>query len=139
MVRRALLAASLVVLVGAADAHACSCAYTSPRDALRSADHAFTGRIVRIERRGLQDVFVFRVRRELKGDFGRRVRVRTQSDNSTCGLQGQVGDRAGLLVYRERGHWEGNLCLQFGARQLERAARRLRDAESADGSPPCDG
>jgi hypothetical protein len=138
MVRRALLAALLVALVGAADAHACSCAYTSPREALRGADHAFTGRIVQIRRPGVTAVFTIRVRRVLKGDFGRRVRVRTNRDEAACGLSGRVGDRLGLIVDRERRGWRGYLCGQYGARQLERAARRLESARSGDGPQPCD-
>jgi hypothetical protein len=139
MVRRALVVAFAVALMGAADAHACSCAYKSPRQALRQADHAFTGRIVDIDRRGVRAVFTIRVRRELKGDFGRRVRVHTNRDEAACGLSGRVGDRLGLIVERERGGWLGYLCGQYGARQLERAAKRLRGAGSAGGSRPCAG
>src|SRR5688572_12475064 len=139
MARRALLTAALLVLLGAADARACSCESGSPREALRAADHAFTGRIVKIRRGDIRSVFTFKVRRVLKGDFGRRVRVRTMTEESLCGLSGEVGDRAGLILDRRRGRWEGHLCAQFGARELERAASRLEGARSGDGLRPCGG
>jgi hypothetical protein len=127
MVRRALLAASLVVLVGAADAQACSCAYSKPRAALRSADYAFTGRLVEVRRRfSMRAVYTFRVEHALKGDFGKRVRVRAPGPEPSCGLAVEVGERTGLILDRDRhDRWRSSLCMEYGAHQLERASRGM--------------
>jgi hypothetical protein len=135
MVRRALLAATLLVLVGAADAHACSCLYTTPRDALRTADHAFTGRLVDVRRQWrMHAVYTFEVERVLKGTIGERIRIRAHGKSSSCWLEVRVGERAGLILDRDRhGRWTGSFCNRYGARQLRDAARGM----SRTASPQC--
>ena len=131
MARCVLLAALAVWLVAVAEASACSCVYVGPRAAIRGADGAFVGRVVRIKRAehgwsNAPAVFTFRVGRRLKGRMGRRIRVHTVSGGESCGLELRRGERTGLVMERRRRRWHASLCDQYGPRELARAARRER-------------
>jgi hypothetical protein len=82
----------------------------------------------------MRAVYTFRVERELKGHFGERVRVRAPGPEPSCGLSVDIGERTGLILDRDRhDRWRSSLCMEYGARQLERAAR----GESTAPTPRC--
>ena len=88
---RLLVATVLLTLIGAAPAAACP--RTSTRglhDRLVASDAAFVGKRVKPG--------VYRVQTRVRGDLGKRVRVR--------GIRGcGVPKRAGILLDRRHGHW----------------------------------
>ena len=89
--KRLLVATVLLTLIGAAPAAACP--RTSARglhDRLVASDAAFVGKRIKP---GL-----YRVQTRVRGDLGKRVRVR--------GIRGcGVPKRAGILLDRRHGHW----------------------------------
>jgi hypothetical protein len=90
-VKRLLVATVLLTLIGAAPAAACP--RTSTRglhDRLVASDAAFVGKRVKPG--------VYRVQTRVRGDLGKRVRVR--------GIRGcGVPKRVGILLDRRHGHW----------------------------------
>ena len=89
--KRLLIGTVLLTLIGAAPAAACP--HTSTRglhDRLVASDAAFVGKRIKP---GL-----YRVQTRVRGDLGRRVRVRGVRG---CG----VPRRVGLLLDRRHGHW----------------------------------
>ena len=89
--KRLLLATVLLTLIGAAPAAACPrTAVRGLHDRLVASDAAFVGKRIKP---GL-----YRVQTRVRGDLGKRVRVRGVRG---CG----VSKRAGLLLDRRHGHW----------------------------------
>jgi hypothetical protein len=99
-VKRALVATVLLTLIGAAPA--AGCPRKSARglhDRLVAADAAFVGKRVKAG--------VYRVQVRVRGELGRRVRVRGVRG---CG----VPKRAGLLLDRRDGHWVATVAVKPG-------------------------
>jgi hypothetical protein len=100
-VKRLLVATVLLTLIGAAPAAACP--RKSARglhDRLVAADAAFVGKRVKAG--------VYRVQVRVRGELGRRVRVRGVRG---CG----VPKRAGLLLDRRDRHWVVTAAVKPGA------------------------
>ena len=118
---------------------ACSCARDGdPRAELARADAAFVGRLSDrrpagedgSQRRDAAHLLTFRVEESIKGRLGPTVRVRTASDGGRCGLGLGVGQRIGLLLYRERYQpderaWRAGICDARDPRELREARRPL--------------
>jgi hypothetical protein len=126
------------VLVFAAAASACSCALVPEKQRYRQADAAFVGRLVSVrmvegDRYG-EAVFRFRVGRSYKRNLKDFVRVRSNTQGASCGIEPQKGRRYAMYLYRDDGRWTSNLCLQTTPRDLRRAAEG-RSAGSATGCP----
>jgi hypothetical protein len=127
---KAVLACVLVLSVAALAAgvesgHACSCALPDARAALAQADGAFVGRLVARRQEGQSAILTYAVERTLKGPIGPTIEVRTASNGAACGIEAPIGTRAGLVLDRRGGAWNGHLCWQFDADELLTAALPL--------------
>jgi hypothetical protein len=109
------VAVFLGALAFATGAQACSCARMGSSEAMRRADAAIVGRLVKVVPRGESRAdFRYRVRRVYKKGPGiapgRMISVRSAVDSAACGLPGKTGRRYGLLLVRDEGRWTGGLC-----------------------------
>ncbi|MDQ3947347.1 MAG: hypothetical protein M3357_19750 [Actinomycetota bacterium] len=68
--------------------------------------------------------------RALKGDIGPDIDVYSGQGGGDCGIDGPVGRRLGMLLYRQDDRWTGGLCSEEDPEVLVRAAKPL---------PPPDG
>jgi hypothetical protein len=105
----------LGALVFAGSARACSCVSLGAREAMRQADAAIVGRLVKvIPRSESRADYRYRVRRVYKSgpgiQRGRMISVRSAGDSAACGLPDRVGRNYGLLLSRDEGIWTGGLC-----------------------------
>jgi len=130
-----------LLIQGALPAHGCSCMTPNPYAGLAEADGAFVGTLVEVDRgvgklldsEQVIDLF-FEVEATLKGDIGEAVKVQSASDGGACGIEVPLGTRAGFLLYRVGGEWEGSLCWTLDPDALLAAASGL--PEPVAGSPP---
>jgi hypothetical protein len=116
----------LGALAFAAAAQACSCVHLPPGEAMRSADAAISGRLLRVIPRGrLQADYRYRVQRVYKYApgirRGRTISVRSATQSAACGLPSRTGRRYGLLLAWGEGRWAGGLCGLFRPRELDAA------------------
>lgn len=116
-----------------------------PGEALRQADAAIVGELVKIIPRGdLQADYRYRVRTVYKGrraiGLGSMISVRGSTRSASCGLPDQAGRSYGLLLSRAKGRWWGGLCGVLDPRDLRSAAQssaeRRKRASIAD-APGC--
>lgn len=144
---RRLLLVGLVTVLGAltaaGSAHACSCAQLAPRDALRQADAAIAGELLRVlPRKGGVADFRYEVQRVYKSvrRIGTIVSVRSSTQSAACGLPARTGRRYGLLLDRAAGRWRGGLCGVIAPRRLRAAASQMprKDANLARSTHNCD-
>jgi hypothetical protein len=132
--------AAAIVLVGAESAQACTCAYVRPAVQLKRSDAALIARHLDVRPiEGSAEVeFVYRVGRVYKGEGlrrGRRIRVRTYSSDSICGLTPTPGGLTGLFLARRDDGWTSGSCGQVSAKQM----RRLGDKGTPAAAGGCDG
>ena len=130
----AFVGAAIVAIAGAQPCAACSCVPVDVRDALRRADAAFVGVLLKKEpkqppgRIGSSSgttVNTFRVEDSVKGRFPSTVAVEAAESGASCGIEVEVGERAGLLLDRRDGMWKSDLCSQLTPAELRAAARPL--------------
>lgn len=115
---RRLFSAAIVglgLLAYAGSAQACSCASTPAGEALRQADAAFVGKLLKVVPRArAQADYRYAVQRVYKRGAGLRpgnvVSVRSARAGSACGLPSGIGRRYGLLVEDRENRWLGGLC-----------------------------
>ena len=126
-------------------AEACSCvgppadkdernAYYAER--IADSDAAIVAKVLRIRRdegkpsfADDEDIYTLRIRRTFKGlESKRKVKIHTARDGATCGLELGVGAKSGLLLYREKNKWHGNLCGQAAPKSLRRGAKLLEES-----------
>lgn len=115
---RRLLAAAIVGLGALAcvgSAQACSCAQIPRDEAIKRADAAIAGKLVKVVPRSeMRAVFRYRVQRVYKGGHGIRVgavlSVRSARDSAACGLPTQTGRRYGLALSWSEGGWSSGAC-----------------------------
>lgn len=86
-----------------------------PGAAIRGADAAFSGELVRVVPRNRERaVFRYRVRRVFKAGpgirRGRMVSVLSARSSAACGLPVRTGRRYRLALARVDGHWSAGLC-----------------------------
>ncbi len=111
-----LLVSSLLVVVGPAGrAEACSCALADPATMLEESDAAFVGTLTERPAEpnspdGFSGVFVFEVEQWVKGDLGPQVGVHSALDGAACGLEMNVGEKAGIFLHNDNGRPSGGLC-----------------------------
>jgi hypothetical protein len=103
----AVLLPSIVLI---APAYACSCAVPEPRDALAGADAAFVGVVTDGGGSFGGGTYTFDVEHDLKGNLADQIDVDGGSSSDSCGLGLGPGDRVGLLLSGETGHWTAGLC-----------------------------
>jgi hypothetical protein len=130
-VRGSRLVAGVVIaaLLFPATATACSCAPRSPTEALREADGAIVGRLVKVVPHGsLHAVYRYRVLHVYKGgeaiEVGRMVSVQSARRAAACALPRRIGHRYGLFLLRRYGRWTGGICGVVAPRQLSHAAQQ---------------
>lgn len=108
--------ASLFVVVGPADdARACSCAMSDPASQLEQSEAAFVGKLLERPDQaaapdGFSAIWVFEVEEWVKGDLGEQVGVHSGLGGGDCGLEMNVGDRAGVFLYNDNGQPSSGLC-----------------------------
>jgi hypothetical protein len=116
--RRLPIAAAIVVLgalVFAGSAQACSCARTPRKAAMRGADAAISGRLLRVIPHGRQRAaFRYRVQRVYKAApgirRGRVIEVQSARSPAACGLPTRTGRRYGLMLSRTEEGWSSGVC-----------------------------
>lgn len=91
-------------------AYACSCAAPEPRDALADADAAFVGVVIGGGGSFGGGTYTFEVEHDLKGNLADEIDVAGGESSSSCALGLGAGDRVGLLLSGEAGHWTAGLC-----------------------------
>ncbi len=109
---RRLVVLTLLSLVLAAEAYACSCLPVDLERDLPTADGAMIGTVLERTASGDTATYLFRVEQVYKGDVDSRAEVVTSADGASCGLELGVGERIGLLLMREGGEWRSGLCSQ---------------------------
>ena len=76
-----------------------------------------------------EDIYTVRITRTFKGlESKRKIKIHTAREGATCGLELGVGDRSGLLLYRQGNEWNGNLCGQAAPKSLRRGAKLLEES-----------
>jgi hypothetical protein len=118
-----LVGALAFVVLLPAPARACSCAFQTPAEALRTADAAVVGTVVDVAKGpglGFDAAATYAVQVEavLAGSLPERLEVHSSGDSASCGLSAAVGDRLGLLLYPGEAGWHGNLCTAYDADEL---------------------
>jgi hypothetical protein len=116
--RRLSIAGALFLLWGlgvAGSAQACSCATMPASEAMREADAAIIGRLVKIvPSGGSQADYRYRVQGVYKASRairrGRIISVRSSRQPSACGLPSRKGRRYGLFLEWGEGRWSGGIC-----------------------------
>lgn len=137
-VRRLWIAAivGLGALAFAGSAQACSCAPPAPREALRQADAALVGRLVKVVPRSPSRAdYRYRVWRVYRGgrEVGRGdvISVRSARSAAACALPRRLDRRYGLFLIRRLGHWTAGACSTIAPRRLWLAAKRGGAASSS--------
>jgi hypothetical protein len=115
--RRLSIAAVVVLgaLVFATGTQACSCTRVPRDEAIRQADAAIAGELVKVVPQNRQRAaFRYRVQRVYKGGHGIRVgdvvSVRSARDSAACGLPTRTGRRYGLALSWSDGGWTSGAC-----------------------------
>jgi hypothetical protein len=112
----------------------------SPKQRLKAADGAFTGRLLSFS--GSEDkpeaAYRYRVGRVFKDGKrlhrGQVVTVWSSCEGSACGLPKGVGRVYGLFVWRDQGRWKSGLCGVISPKTLRRAARGPARSSASSGS-----
>ena len=133
MITLSVVAASM--LRPPAPAIACSCVGIGDRtlaDVVATAEGAFVGTVRRVDGPGPVSQFFlydgdaayhFDVAGVAAGRIGRKVVVHAGTQEASCGLRLQAGDRVGLFVSRDDGEWTTGLCSLTDADELAALAR----------------
>lgn len=136
MRRLALIAVivGLGALLFSSSAQACSCMERTPREALREADAAIVGRLVRVVPTNAYSAeYRYLVRRAYKGgggiQAGETISVRSGLNGASCGLPADKQRWYGLFLNRGGARWMGGLCGLVAPRQLSAAAAGLRHGD----------
>lgn len=147
------LAVTLVPLLGADPAMACSCAMATDAEHYRSADVVFKGTLTRTippkpRPDGMQssmdpEIFVFAASRAYKGTITNPVRVSTPVSGASCGLE--ISGKGPFLVFANRDtrdkQLHANLCggtRKLGAKEKVPFGKgtAVKPAKSSTGSAP---
>ena len=108
---------------GVESGQACSCVQPNPWSLMKEADGAFVGRLVDRDDIGQGRVRMrFDVERAVKGNIGSTVDVVTPNNGAACGVELPIGQRTGLFLARDGGHWTGTLCWQVSPEDMLAAA-----------------
>jgi hypothetical protein len=123
MVRRFLALTFLVMLLTVAapvtQVLACSCAQTTPDEALNNARFAFVGVVAAIDDPSIGPLvgtgdplqYTFAVEQTLKGELGERIRVFSAREGASCGQEFALAQRWRVYAYvDEEGRLGSGLC-----------------------------
>lgn len=122
-------------------AHACSCAFMEPEEALNQGNvpAAFVGTLTSREEAGQGDfgpqiAWTFEVEAVLAGDLNEVTTLTAPPDDgANCGLNIQEGDRVGLILYSDGDGWSSSSCSTYDADALL-AAGDPQPPTAADGT-----
>lgn len=139
---------SIVLLVAAPGASACSCVGFEQRSELRkvfrSSAAAVHGEL--IERRrpgGGERLYTYRIARSFKRQRyfpeGETIKVRVPAEEGMCGYGAPIGSKRAFFVHRDRGKLHSNLCLQVSREQMRTAASGRSRRAGAGTSLDCGG
>lgn len=111
----------LGALVFTTGAQACSCVPLPRKEAMRRADAAISGRLLKVIPRSRgRAVFRYRVQRVYKSApgirRGRVVSVQSARSSAACGLPARTGRRYGLMLSRAGGVWTSGVCALLSKR-----------------------
>jgi hypothetical protein len=142
--RVAIAAVSVVLLglVGASSALACSCAHSSPAQALAGSDAAISARLLSVQPHGAtraeyryEVLHVYRGREAIEP--GTTLEVMSPRGPAACALPDGIGHNFGLFLLGDGGRWLGGLCGVVSPRRLWAAARKPGGGEAAGSFASC--
>jgi len=128
---RVAIAAVSVVLLGlvvAGSALACSCAPSTPAQALAGSDAAIAGRLLSVHPHGAtRSEYRYEVLHVYRGrdaiEPGAALLVMSPRGSGACALPDGIGHHFGLFLLGEGARWVGGLCGVVSPRRLWAAAR----------------
>ena len=125
MKKMVLSAASLLVILQAASAYACSCLPRTPQQSFASAQAVFAGRVIDVgQQNPASEVRVrFEVSRIWKGQKRPRIVVMTSSSSASCGYSFQVGENYLIYASLQESQLQTGLC--SGTKPLSMAQEDL--------------
>lgn len=138
LIAATLLLGFVLALLPTTKAHACSCAFMQPEEALNQGNvpAAFVGTLMSREEAGQGDfgpqiAWTFEVEAVLAGDLNEVTTLTAPADDgANCGLNVGVGDRVGLILYSDGDGWSSSSCSTYDADAMLAAG---------DPQPPTDG
>jgi hypothetical protein len=144
--RVAIAAVSVVLLglVGAGSALACSCAPSTPAQALAGSDAAVAARLLSVQPHGAtraeyryEVLHVYRGRDAIKP--GTILKVMSPRGSAACALPDGIGHNFGLFLLGDGRRWAGGLCGVVSPRRLWAAARKPGGSQATGSSSSCAG
>ena len=125
MKKMVLSAASLLVILQAASAYACSCLPRTPQQSFASAQAVFAGRVIDVgQQNPASEVRVrFEVSRIWKGQKRPQIVVMTSSSSASCGYSFQVGENYLIYASLQESQLQTGLC--SGTKPLSMAQEDL--------------
>ncbi len=142
---RVAIAAVSVVLLGlvfAGSALACSCAPSTPSEALARSDAAFAGRLLSVVGHGAtkaayryEVLHVYRGRDEIEP--GSTLTVMSPRGSAACALPDRLDHNFGLFLLGDGGRWASGLCGVVSPRRLWAAARKPGGGQATGSLASC--
>jgi hypothetical protein len=142
--RVAIAAVSVVLfgLVGAGGALACSCAHSTPAQALAGSDAAVAGRLLSVQPHGAtraeyryEVLHVYRGRDAIEP--GATLKVMSPRGSAACALPDGIGHNFGLFLLGDGRRWVGGRCGVVSPRRLWAAARKPGGGQAAGSIASC--
>jgi hypothetical protein len=142
---RVVIAAVSVVLLGmvhAGSALACSCAPSTPAEALAGADAAVVARLVAVQPHGAtRSEYRYEVLHVYRGrdaiDPGSALEVMSPRGSAACALPDGVGRSFGLFLAGDGKRWVGGLCGVVSPRRLASIASKRGATRAGSSSAGC--
>lgn len=138
----AVVSVVLLGLVGAGSALACSCAPSTPAQALAGSDAAISARLLSVQPHGAtraeyryEVLHVYRGRDVIAP--GATLKVTSPRGSAACALPGGIGHNYGLFLLGDGRRWVGGLCGVISPRRLWAAARKPGGSEAAGSLVSC--
>jgi hypothetical protein len=144
--RVAIAAVSVVLLglVGASSALACSCAPSTPAQALAGSDAAISARLLSVQPHGAtraeyryEVLHVYRGRDSIEP--GTTLKVMSPRGSASCALPNAIGHDFGLFLLGDGRRWVGGLCGVVSPLRLWAAARKPGAGEATGSGTSCAG
>ena len=111
---------AFVLILTPSFAQACSCMRIAPQGYRQQAAVIVEGKVVSLKRVGdINGRLIVRiaVSKIVKGMAPKTVTVTTRGNSAACGVEFRQGQTGEVLLSRQNGRLETNLCLMLGARR----------------------
>ena len=105
---------SIIFLLSASPALACSCASATRDEAVANADVVFTGTVEKIEAEGFWNVATLKVHDVEKGTVDEEATVQTAKTGAACGVNFVVGKKVEIAAIQRKRRLHASLCGQAG-------------------------